>query len=199
MDNLPSLACGETLHLHIYRLDAIVGESWLINLMPPPYDSAKVVDIYPSLQFGQPVTIKKIEYWRGGVFWYGTRYLASGFGLIRWDIEPSDVWYLAGAIIDSVQWGTIVDVRETETPPGAFSLHQNHPNPFNPATNIIFELAEPRLTSLKIYNVLGQEVATLLNEEKAAGQHTVRFDASRLASGVYIYRLTAGVLSLRGS
>lgn len=70
---------------HIYRLDAIVGESWLINLMPPPYDSAKVVDIYPSLQFGQPVTIKKIEYWRGGVFWYGTRYLASGFGLIRWD------------------------------------------------------------------------------------------------------------------
>lgn len=76
--------------------------------------------------------------------------------------------------------------------PFVFALFQNHPNPFNPATNIVFELAEPRLTTIKIYDILGQDVATLLNEQRPAGRYSVLFDASSLASGVYIYRLTAG-------
>ncbi len=76
--------------------------------------------------------------------------------------------------------------------PNTFDLGQNYPNPFNPSTNINFELPESGSVSLKVYNVLGQEVASLVNQRMASGAHTIRFDASRLSSGVYIYRLVSG-------
>ncbi|MBC8043614.1 MAG: T9SS type A sorting domain-containing protein [Rhizobacter sp.] len=76
--------------------------------------------------------------------------------------------------------------------PGKFELQQNYPNPFNPSTMIRFSLARPEQVSLKVYDVLGREVQTLLNEKRAAGTYTVPFNASRLASGVYFYRLRAG-------
>jgi len=76
--------------------------------------------------------------------------------------------------------------------PESFKLYQNFPNPFNPTTNIQFDLVRDARVSLKIYNVLGQEVATLFNNQwMAAGVQTASFDASHLASGVYIYRLNA--------
>jgi len=68
----------------------------------------------------------------------------------------------------------------------------NYPNPFNPMTNIYFQLPSASFVSLKIYNLLGQEVMTLVNDKQDAGYHSVSFDASRLPSGVYIYRLKAG-------
>lgn len=71
----------------------------------------------------------------------------------------------------------------------SFQLEQNYPNPFNPTTNIRFSLAETGTASLIVYNLLGQEVATLANERLSAGSHTVSFDASQLSSGIYIYQL----------
>ncbi len=82
-----------------------------------------------------------------------------------------------------------------ESGPTGFALAQNYPNPFNPTTNIRFQIPDDGLVSLKVYNVLGQEVATLVDEVRTAGTYTEAFDASRLASGVYIYKLTAGVHS----
>ena len=76
--------------------------------------------------------------------------------------------------------------------PTRFSLSQNYPNPFNPVTIIKFDISEPSLTSLKIYNVLGKEVLKLIEEEKIPGSYEVKFDASALASGIYFYRLQAG-------
>ncbi len=76
--------------------------------------------------------------------------------------------------------------------PDAYALGQNYPNPFNPSTNINFSIKNPGLVSLKVYNTLGQEVATLLNEEKAAGTYTFSFDASKLSSGIYFYSITTG-------
>ena len=76
--------------------------------------------------------------------------------------------------------------------PKDFVLHQNYPNPFNPTTAIEFSVPDPSIVTLKVYNVLGQEVAALLNHESMDdGEQAVEFDASKLASGVYFYRLVA--------
>jgi len=73
--------------------------------------------------------------------------------------------------------------------PNNFYLSQNYPNPFNPSTRIDFTLPEKKLVSLRIYNPLGELVDELVNEVKEAGSYSVTFDASKLPSGVYIYRL----------
>jgi len=73
-----------------------------------------------------------------------------------------------------------------------YSLSNNFPNPFNPATKIRFRIADFGFVSLKVYDVLGNEIATLVNEEKPVGSYEIEFDASHLTSGVYFYQLRAG-------
>ena len=80
--------------------------------------------------------------------------------------------------------------------PGEYSLSQNYPNPFNPTTTIKYGIAHQGFVSLKVYNLLGQVVATLVNREMPAGQYTVNWNASRLSSGVYLYRLKAGSFTM---
>lgn len=79
-----------------------------------------------------------------------------------------------------------------ENMPGGFALRQNYPNPFNPSTTIEFTLPKSAFVMLKVYNLLGKEVATLVAEQRSAGIHKFNWDASGLASGVYLYRLEAG-------
>ncbi|NUO82493.1 T9SS type A sorting domain-containing protein, partial [candidate division KSB1 bacterium] len=69
---------------------------------------------------------------------------------------------------------------------------QNHPNPFNPTTLITFHLPTSALATLKVFDLAGREVATLVHGKMSAGEHQVYFDASALAAGVYLYRLEAG-------
>ncbi|MDY0082689.1 MAG: T9SS type A sorting domain-containing protein [Ignavibacteriaceae bacterium] len=73
-----------------------------------------------------------------------------------------------------------------------YDLAQNYPNPFNPSTTIKYQLPKDGIVTLKVYDILGSEVATLVNEQKTAGRYEVSFDASKLASGVYIYKLQSG-------
>ncbi|MTI87369.1 MAG: T9SS type A sorting domain-containing protein [Balneolaceae bacterium] len=82
--------------------------------------------------------------------------------------------------------------KEEEDLAEGYRLNQNYPNPFNPSTSISFNLPEAGLVSLKVYNMLGQQVAQLIHERMGAGSKTIRFDASELSSGMYIYRLQAG-------
>ncbi|RMD50031.1 MAG: T9SS C-terminal target domain-containing protein [Ignavibacteria bacterium] len=82
--------------------------------------------------------------------------------------------------------------EELSQQPEKFELMQNYPNPFNPSTNITYIIPEQTEVTLKIYNLLGKEIAELVNENQQAGRYTVSFDASNLASGIYFYKLKAG-------
>lgn len=89
--------------------------------------------------------------------------------------------------------GQVTSVEEDIIGPELFALKQNYPNPFNPTTKITFQLEQNSKVSLKVYDLLGQEVATLLDDENySAGSHTINFDGSNLANGVYFYRLESG-------
>ena len=71
----------------------------------------------------------------------------------------------------------------------SYNLLQNYPNPFNPSTTISYSLKEDGIVELKVYDILGREVKTLVNESETKGNHTITFDASDLASGVYLHKL----------
>lgn len=88
-----------------------------------------------------------------------------------------------------VATATAVNDQISSTPQ-AFELQQNYPNPFNPSTRIDFSVAQPGFIELKVYNVLGSEVATLVNEHMSAGRYGVNWNAAGLSSGVYLYRMT---------
>ena len=76
--------------------------------------------------------------------------------------------------------------------PSKYILHQNHPNPFNPTTTIEFSLPYTEFVTLKIYNILGEDVATLISERLSSGKYKYEWDASNLASGLYLYKIQAG-------
>jgi hypothetical protein len=88
----------------------------------------------------------------------------------------------------------IIDAVDLNIKPLAFNLFQNYPNPFNPSTTINYSVPKTSFVSIKVYDILGNEVATLVNAEKKAGNYSVQFAAGskQLASGVYIYRMQAG-------
>jgi hypothetical protein len=94
--------------------------------------------------------------------------------------------------------GTVTDVEEIlDVKPQAFNLYQNYPNPFNPATVIHFEVPKRSHVMLKIYNLLGQEIVTLVDDVKDVGAYRVQFDAQSLSGGVYFYRMiTDGAVTL---
>jgi hypothetical protein len=94
-------------------------------------------------------------------------------------------WYVQRYLLTSVK------EKSVEELPAEYQLEQNYPNPFNPSTTIEFALPEESQVSIKLYNVLGEEVATLVEEVEPAGFHKVQWKPERLASGVYLFRLEA--------
>lgn len=92
--------------------------------------------------------------------------------------------------IDDLSWGTATDVNDNNSQtPNEFKLEQNYPNPFNPSTRIQYQVSSNSQVSLKVYDLLGNEVAGLVDEYKEAGRYEVEFNAENLASGMYIYKL----------
>lgn len=97
-----------------------------------------------------------------------------------------------GYDIGAFEYGSITAVKEIETVnPNSFFIEQNYPNPFNPTTSINYSIPEISLVTLRVYDILGREVITLVNEEKYAGNYSVVFNGSEFSSGVYIYTIKA--------
>ena len=122
----------------------------------------------------------------------------SYYGDYQWE---QDHWSLKGCIISDTLYGQMVDVKPDDNfLPDKMELFQNYPNPFNPSTKIKFTIpnvetrhaSSVQRTVLKVYDVLGNEVTTLVNEEKFSGIYEVEFHASSLSSGIYFYELKAG-------
>ena len=115
-------------------------------------------------------------------------------------VEIRSIWVderISGAVINGVTYGNITDVQNNDEPISKFSLEQNYPNPFKPVTTIKYSIPRQanvgnedfRSVQLKIFDVLGNEIATLVNEQKSPGVYEVTFDGNNLSSGVYFYSL----------
>jgi hypothetical protein len=131
----------------------------------------------------------------GGTTWTvqpsGTEY--SLYGVSFRDANIGTVVGEGGTILRTTTGGVVwvQDGSPVEMTP-EFVLRQNYPNPFNPSTTIMYDLPKDSRVSLKVFDILGREVTTLVNEDQKAGRRSVEWNAIRLSSGVYFYRLEAG-------
>jgi poly(3-hydroxybutyrate) depolymerase len=151
-----------------------LNSSAAFDLVNTPMTGLTVVS--GTYDMGYPLTLKRLEIQLAG--------------------DPVQGQVTTGTIyLDNLRLkypGTVSGVETTPTIPTVFNLEQNYPNPFNPSTTIRYDIPARSHVVLTIYNILGQSVAELVNTEKNAGRYETRFDASALASGVYLYRLQAG-------
>ncbi|MFA7362038.1 MAG: T9SS type A sorting domain-containing protein [Candidatus Kapaibacterium sp.] len=169
------------------------GTGWnMINLSSPFYYTAGsnlLVDIcYNNTTYTSYSTVKCSA---APNMYYG-RYNdltepTGGCGYTAWTLTTGPVGRANTTLV--MNPGPVGVGNENTTMPTVYSLSQNYPNPFNPTTKINFALPKQGLVTLKIYDILGREVRTLVNEVKAAGSYTVDFNASEFSSGVYFYRL----------
>lgn len=145
------------------------------------YSNNKGAGIYYSGKFGSSDKVSKLVY-------------------IAFPVETiSDDSVFSSLIKNSFEFfDTPVSVSDQNSVPSKFELKQNYPNPFNPNTSIEYSVPNTEYVSLKVYDILGNEVATLVNEKKYAGSYKVNFDASQLSSGVYFYKLNAGTFNRIG-
>lgn len=96
------------------------------------------------------------------------------------------------AEIDDLSFSILTDVNDESAGVNDFSLEQNFPNPFNPSTRINYQIAKDNFVTLKVYDIIGNELAALVNNQQPAGKYSVDFNSANLPSGVYLYRLQAG-------
>ena len=179
-----------------YKKNAVAGDYWI---QPhPDADFLKlhyiVLDTLTATVFGQLVNIKFINITDSGLFDLGQTW-CDEFGLLY----EADFWgplaVLTGCYINGIVYGDTSLAVGVEVEPYIthnFKLYQNYPNPFNPVTKISWQSPVGSWQVLKVFDVLGREIATLVNEYRPAGNHTVEFNGAGLASGIYIYRLQSG-------
>jgi hypothetical protein len=185
-----------------YKLYADSGNSWQAGVVQDTIPViATVVGVYASSVFGRATTIKAIRFQyrvpsSGYLFTFGTDYLASGFGLVEEQVEPSDVYYLSGALISGILYGSIASVHNTPPSPATIDLLPSFPNPFNSSTTIAVQVSREICMRLSIHDVAGRLVATLQDGIQEPGLHSYRFDGTGLSSGTYFALLRAGSTSI---
>jgi hypothetical protein len=164
MNNIVGLAWTKTIspsNAHIqFRYSLDTGNSWSPICFPTGFSSTE--------RSGKPMTAISPSAFH--IVWNKLTYTGN-FG----------IFYRRGALLTAVE--------EEEQKPIEFELEQNYPNPFNPKTSLSFVISHSSLVTVKIYNVYGQEVATLVNKRMEAGEHRIEWNAEKFPSGIYFYKL----------
>jgi len=168
----------------------------MVRFFGKPSSGALTISRYPDL--GNPDWFCYLAI--GSAYLFDSHeYLCHTGVIVDQEVWLTKVGVVSGTddvVEEAIEWiNNSSSVENDETNgrlPTEITLLQNYPNPFNPATKIKYQIPHRSFVTLKVYDVLGNEVVTLLNEEKAAGNYEVEFDASSLASGMYIYKLQVG-------
>lgn len=179
-----------------YKFNCILGDTFSYPMNPFAMFTKEVVDAYQTNVFDTILTVK-IIHWNAGGLVEGIEVWTDEFGMLykeNWEGGGTE-FILRGCVINGIVYGDTAITVSVEDEPFTefnFKLHQNYPNPFNPNTTIEYELREYSTVNLKVYDLLGSEVAILVNEEKYPGKYSVTFNGSNLVSGIYFYKLTIG-------
>jgi hypothetical protein len=134
----------------------------------------------------------------GGISWSPQQVITTNILLSVSFTDINNGWIAgaSGTILHTTNGGVtfIEDEENNFAQPKEFLLQQNYPNPFNPSTSIQYTISSTQFVTLKVYDLLGREVATLVNEEKTAGSYNAQFTINnvQLSSGIYFYKLQAG-------
>ena len=187
---IAKLSMTKSLNFGTVLLDTSKVKSTAI--FNPGFDTLRIMDIFSSNKsFTFTITKNKIAPSERGVYLYITftpqdTSKQTGFIIITSNtLNSPDTLEVSGS------GSTLTAIESEPVLPVSFSMSQNYPNPFNPSTKINYSIPTTSRVVIKVYDVTGKEVATLVNSEKAAGTYTVSFNAKQLASGVYYYRITA--------
>ena len=179
----------------LFKADAVLDEVWPIAWdFNPVIDTGygKCIYVDSVYLFGKTRLVKGVLIFDFSYEYYSF-WLAEELGLVREHYDDGTTSWLNYAKIDGKIYGTLVPVDEDlNSLPEKFELFQNYSNPFNPITSIQYAIGSRQFVTLKVYDVLGNEIITLINEEKPVGDYEVQFDASKQASGIYFYQLRAG-------
>ncbi len=158
-----------------YPVDSVSSYRVQVSTAVQFYSNSIIVDTTvtdTAFTLAKALSLNKIYYWRANAKNnYGTSSWSDGFGFKT-------------TAASAVEAGNNIPLE--------FRLEQNYPNPFNPTTKLSFVIGHSSFVSLKVYDVLGREIETLVNEEKPAGIYRAEFDGSKLASGIYFYQIKAG-------
>lgn len=171
------------------------GNNWSKNIIrfAPGLDDIHFIDLNTGWAVDSYSTILTTR--DGGNTWNRQ---ASGANTVFRSVhflDASTGWVVGsnGIILKTTSGGryTAIDIFPNELPPAAFSLFQNYPNPFNARTKINYSIPQESFVTLKIYDILGREITTLVNQKVDSGNYAIEFDGSYLSSGVYFYRMQA--------
>lgn len=195
----------------VYFYDTLNNKEWLFfkyNLSVggyiqngfklSPSDTNNFIKVYKSIDdstsyFGQWMRRMRFTIDKGIDNAYSVE-INTQLGFIY--IDASDIMSnrnigLMGCKIGDKIYGTLTTVNNIEQIPDEYKLFQNYPNPFNPATIIEYQLSKEETVTLKVYDIIGREIATLLNEAtQYSGKHKIIFNGANLSSGIYLYKLT---------
>ena len=192
------------LHANTTGLDSIIIQPAFFDPLctgfpPTPANTipACYFIVHDSMnQFNYELWLRHSEPWYGSPVRLGfdTAYYLypESFRLVLFVFQGSTIVDSASARFRSIQTGLSVD--EDNSIPSSITLGQNYPNPFNPSTTISFSLQEQRDVSLKVFDLVGSEVATLLSQRLLRGDYQVQWHPMDLPSGVYLYRLQSGTI-----